>query len=130
MQKFPVRHTHFSPAELRCHCGNCDSTGFEMRPQTMEKFEKLREITQLPLIISSAYRCPEHNARVSSTGLDGPHTTGQALDLTCSSQVAYRIIKIALDLGFTGIGVCQTGPNRFIHLDDIEGKPRPNVWSY
>jgi len=37
---------------------------------------------------------------------------------------------LALELGFTGIGVQQKGTGRFPHLDTLEEPPRPNVWSY
>jgi hypothetical protein len=41
-------------------------------------------------------------------------------------------LKYALNAGFTGIGVKQTGVNRIIHLDTLTAPdyPRPTVWSY
>jgi zinc D-Ala-D-Ala carboxypeptidase len=44
-----------------------------------------------------------------------------------------EMIRMALSVGFTGIGVKQHGAGRFIHLDDLpnaEGQPRPHLWSY
>jgi hypothetical protein len=43
------------------------------------------------------------------------------------------VLKLALEAGFTGIGVAQKGSGRFMHLDDLlndEGQPRPTIWSY
>jgi zinc D-Ala-D-Ala carboxypeptidase len=40
---------------------------------------------------------------------------------------------LALEQGFTGIGVSQKGAIRFIHVDDLPdapGQPRPTIWSY
>jgi hypothetical protein len=78
-------------------------------------------------------RCPEHNAKVSSTGYAGPHTTGRAIDIGVSHGRALELVRMALTSGFTGIGINQKGNARFIHLDDIpdgEGQPRPTIWSY
>ena len=107
---------HFSQDELRCSCG-CEFTG--MDEEFMILLEELRVIYNKPLILSSAYRCPDYNTEVSSTGLFGPHTTRKAVDIKCSAGNAHRILEIAGSLGFAGIGVSQRGghSSRFIHLD-------------
>lgn len=116
---------HFSDAELACkHCGRQ-----EMQRDFMDRVERLRVTVGFPLPVTSAYRCPEYNARVSSTGLTGPHTTGRAIDLGVDRERAYRVLAAALQLGFTGIGIQQKGYSRFIHLDSI-AEGRPTVWSY
>jgi hypothetical protein len=45
---------------------------------------------------------------------------------------AIRLLVLAAEFGFTGIGVQQKGEGRFIHLDDVPGTllPRPAIWSY
>jgi uncharacterized protein YcbK (DUF882 family) len=99
----------------------------------MDKVEGLRVAYGRPLRISSAARCPEHNAKVSGTGRTGPHTTGRAIDLAVSHAEAWHVLSLVMRYGFTGIGVQQKGSGRFIHLDDLpnaEGQPRPTVWSY
>jgi len=104
----------------------------------MEMVERIRELCGFPLPVSSAYRCPTHNAAVSSTGLDGPHTTGRAMDIRIYGHRAWSLLEAALEVGhFTGIGVAQKNRDRgarFIHLDDLtpdDGFPsRPWVWSY
>ena len=106
-----------------------------MLPQQdfMERIEKLRIQFGKPMTVTSAARCPEYNAKVSSTGLTGPHTTGRAIDFGISRGDAYAVLRLALIAGFTGIGVAQKGPSRFLHLDDLEqdeGQPRPTIWSY
>ena len=97
----------------------------------MHRIVDLRRICNFPFIVTSAIRCPEHNKRVSSTGDDGPHTTGHAIDLRLYGERAWRLVGIAKKHGMTGVGVAQKGPreSRFIHLDDLtEG--RPWMWSY
>lgn len=97
----------------------------------MFKMVELRRACGFPLRVTSAYRCPERNKEVSSTGLTGPHTTGKAIDIAVDREQAYIVLYHAFKLGFTGIGVKQKGSSRFIHLDwNLEGKPRPTVWSY
>lgn len=118
---------HFSDEELRCKCG-CGQQN--MRAGFMTKVEALRVAVGFPLPVTSAYRCPEHNARVSSTGLTGPHTTGRAIDLGVDRERAFHVLTVALRLGgFSGIGVQQKGAGRFIHLDSLTDG-RPTIWSY
>lgn len=103
-------------------------------PAFMEKVEALRVIVGKHLPVSSAARCPAHNAKVSKTGLAGPHTTGRAIDLAVRGSDAVALLRSALALGgFTGVGVAQKGGSRFLHLDDLPdapGCPRPWIWSY
>jgi zinc D-Ala-D-Ala carboxypeptidase len=102
----------------------------EMRSEFIDKLQRLRDTLGFPLIVSSGYRSPEHNAKVSKTGRTGPHTTGRAVDLAVGRGRAYLVLKAAFASGeFTGIGVHQRGEGRFIHLDDIQ-RDEPTVWSY
>lgn len=95
----------------------------------MDKIQQLREKVGFPLPVSSAARCPKHNSKVSKTGLQGPHTTGRAIDLQVDRKNALIVLKTALEMGcFNGIGIQQKGGGRFIHLDDIHQPP--TIWSY
>ena len=125
----PCCTEHFTRDELQCHCG-CG--GCQMDERFLERLEALRQAFGAPLRLSSAWRCPDYNERISATGRTGPHTTGHAVDVLISGKDAYRLIHLALSLGFTGIGISQHGPHekRFIHLDDLTDGPRPWVWSY
>ena len=106
-----------------------------MQADFVAKLDLLREACGFPLIVSSGYRSPAYNAKVSSTGRAGPHTTGRAVDLKVKGLQAWQVIYHAQRLGFTGIGVKQHGGHgtRFIHLDDLprtKSRPRPWIWSY
>lgn len=122
-----MTYKYFSDAELSCQCGCGDSL---MDDHFMRKLEAMREEAGFPFPLSSAKRCPEHNNRVSSTGLDGPHTTGQAVDIAVSRGEAYIVAELAFKYGMTGIGFKQHGSGRFVHVDDLHESPRPNIWSY
>ena len=145
---------HFATHEQWCkHCQQG-----ELKPETLRRMNLLREIRNRPTGLSSAYRCPVHNAAVSRTGSNGPHTTGQAGDVRCAgaqarevlfaavlvsavdaglltAQQAQQWLPLMLATGFTGIGVHQRGDGgRFVHLDDLDDNdtsgPRPWVWTY
>jgi zinc D-Ala-D-Ala carboxypeptidase len=125
---------YFELDELKCKCGNCGSTGMEMDYEFMERLVALREECGFPFMITSGYRCPSHNVRVSKTSFDGPHTTGKAVDIGISGERAYLLVGHAYDKKFTGIGIKQKGEikDRFIHLDILEAPdyPRPCIYSY
>lgn len=119
---------YFSDKELACKCG----CGLLPPADFRAKLERLRERFGKPLAVTSGARCPAHNAKVSATGATGPHTK-RAVDLAVRGGDALRLLDLALEQGFTGIGVQQKGASRFIHLDDLPdepGQPRPWIWSY
>lgn len=121
---------NFTEAEVACRCG----CGMTLAQDFLDKVQVLRDAVGFPTPVTSAARCPKHNAKVSSTGATGPHTTGRAIDLAVNRERAYVVLAAALASGlFTGIGVQQKGSGRFVHLDDLPntaGQPRPTVWSY
>jgi len=118
----------FTRDEFECQCG-CGEA--EMSAVFIGKLQQTRTGYGKPMPITSGYRCPDHNANVSSTGRDGPHTTGRAVDIAVSHADAKRLLSFGL-IYFSGIGVKQKGSGRFLHFDDLEAPafPRPNVWSY
>ena len=82
-----------------------------------------------PITITSAYRCPEHNDSVSSTGLSGPHTTSKAVDIHVSNSQHRKKLIDYFSNKVTGLGIAKT----FIHIDIISKEElahRPNAWIY
>ncbi len=123
---------NFTPREMTCKCG-CGT--MEMDATFMSKLQLIRSQLGKPMPITSAYRCPKHNANVSSTGTSGPHTTGHAADIRIYGRDAHRLVEIAIRVGMKGIGIRQKGSRkgRFVHLDDLPNRdrqPRPWIWSY
>ena len=119
---------NFTRKELECGCG-CG--GVIEDEVFLNNLQRLRGIYGRPMILTSAYRCPEYNATVSSTGLNGPHTQA-AVDVKVFGEEAYRFLWMAISQGFHGIGVQQKGrwSSRFIHIDMLRAENRPRVWSY
>lgn len=122
---------HFSDNELKCKCG-CGRA--EMDQRFMRRLEELRVAFGRSMPVTSGFRCPGHNAKVSHTGDAGPHTTGKAVDIQISGDSAYYLLLLAFQMGFTGLGISQRGAHagRFVHIDDlpVDQYPRPRVWSY
>jgi uncharacterized protein YcbK (DUF882 family) len=121
---------YFKAGEFACQCG-CGVEGIQ--PALVFKLDELRHMFGKPLTITSGYRCPVHNQNVSTTGTTGPHTTGLAADIGISGRDAVVVLRMALQVGFTGIGVQQKGGGRFLHVDlipDSFGAKRPWIWSY
>lgn len=122
-------YKYFTREELECKCGCKGIPEWDF----ISKLDELRDSVGFPLPVTSAYRCPEWNNRVSRSGTTGPHTTGRAVDIAVNRGQAFYLIEQAIDSGFTGIGLQQKGQGRFVHLDDLpnaEGQPRPTVWTY
>lgn len=120
---------HFTAEEVACKCG----CGMLPKQDFMDRAERLRVRFGKPLKVTSGARCPKHNAEVSHTGDDGPHTQGRALDFAIRGADALHLVDCALEEGFTGIGISQKGDSRFVHVDDLpnaDGQPRPTIWSY
>lgn len=124
----------FEPREFACPCGTCGSDGMEMQIDFVHKLDQLRERSMIPFVITSGYRCPAYNKQISTTGEDGPHTTGRAADIALSGPSLFRVVRQAAMGGWcTGIGLHQRGPHskRFVHLDDLgDPHPRPRFWTY
>lgn len=120
---------YFKLSEFDCkHCG-----ANNMDIVFLEELDELRQLYGKPLIVTSGYRCPDHNAAISSTGRTGPHTSGRAADFLVDRGDALNLLKLALVLGFAGIGIKQHGAGRFLHVDNLpnaHGQPRPTLWSY
>ena len=123
------RWPNFTFNELKCkHTGAC-----VLDEVFLDRLQDLRDAAG-PLVITSAYRSTAHPVEAKKTS-PGTHTMGRAVDIRCRGEVAYKILSVALTLGFTGIGVSQEGSDgRFLHLDDLQDDeyhgPRPTGWSY
>lgn len=125
-----TRWRYFELEEFTCKCG-CGKNGIDL--DFVDRLDELRHLCRFPLIVTSGYRCPEHNQRVSTTGPDGPHTTGKATDVGVSRHRAWEVLRHAFAMEFSGVGVHQRGGSRFLHLDDLREPghaPRPSVWTY
>jgi uncharacterized protein YcbK (DUF882 family) len=117
---------YFAKREFACKCGKCGGVE-DMDPDFMRMLDAMRELYGDPMIITSGYRCPEHEAEKKKAS-PGAHSAGLAADIAAGTgKRRYDLIKAAMEIGMVGVGVA----NSFIHLD--AGHPtadRPVVWKY
>ena len=112
---------NFSQKELECQC--CTQSDISLN--LLMRLQATRDEMQHPLIVNSAYRCKKHNAEIAGTK-NSFHLEGKAIDIATSNLDGFKkfqLIKIAINKGFTGIGV----------YSDENGKPFDadlrNPWS-
>ena len=118
------KYKNFSKEEFDCkHTGKN-----EMQVEFMDKLQELRRTYDKPMIITSGYRDVTHPVEAKKAK-GGYHTKGLACDVSCGSQQAYDIVRLAILIGFTGVGVKQKGEGRFIHLD-LRPKENKLIYSY
>jgi zinc D-Ala-D-Ala carboxypeptidase len=115
------------------HEFDCSHTGDnQMREDFMALLQELRTAYGKPMTVSSGFRSAKHPIEARKDR-PGTHASGYACDIAVQGAEAVELLRLALDLGFTGIGVQQKGSGRFIHLDlhpRTAHVPRPAIWSY
>jgi hypothetical protein len=121
---------HFKPHEFNCGCGHCGLGFDDMDPEFLRMLDDTREYAGVAMIIKpprgSAIRCDAHNLKVGGSETSS-HLTGHAVDVECNTSVKRdRIIRGALQAGFTRIGIAKT----FIHLDNDPSKDSHVIWVY
>ncbi len=115
----------FKPEEFTCKCG-CGQGPEHMDVDFIRMLDDIRDRAGFPLVVTSGYRCPGHDAAV---GGKGNHTTGKAADLACKDGIhRWHLLEAALSVHVPRIGIGKT----FIHLDDIgeDNRPAPVIWLY
>lgn len=119
---------NFKIKEFECKCG-CDMPleVYENIIKLASQLQFLRDYTGRPITINSAYRCPEHNAKVGGSKTS-QHLLGKAADITIQSlkpAEVFVIIEDLIDMGELlqgGVGNYDT----FTHYDIRKTKARWN----
>ena len=97
-----------------------------MNQDFLSKLDKARELAGIPFKINSAYRSPEHNAKIGGKP-NSSHLKGLAVDISVTnSRQRFIVLNALLDVGFTRIGIADT----FIHVDLDNGKNNEVIWTY
>jgi len=93
---------HFKGAEFVCPCCGTGIIAMEL----IYALEKMRADLGMPIIVTSGYRCPKHNAEIGGAR-DSYHMMGLAADITVREMeiktIARLLVKIAMQVGFTGV---------------------------
>lgn len=100
---------HFKLKEFQCRC--CGTV--KIHPMLLEALERLRELWGNPIVITSGYRCANHNREVGGAK-ESRHTKGFAVDVVCIASEQARVSKLAREAGFDQ--AIPYGVRNFIHL--------------
>ena len=91
----------------------------------VDMLDRARDLTTVPMIITSGYRSPTENEAVGGVR-DSAHESGLAVDLkNIDGNACFQIVKALLGVGFKRIGVY----NYHIHTDIDESKPQSVIWT-
>lgn len=105
---------HFDLAEFECKCNKCIPQQIES--ELLTKLDSLRELVGHGIIVTSGFRCAEHN-KASGGVKNSQHLSGKAADLCSSSVTIEELSKLAENF-FQRIGVAKD----FVHVDCAPGK--------
>lgn len=91
----------------------------------LAKLDEAREYANIPFIINSAYRSPEHPLSIKNPS--SSHIKGLAVDISAKdSRTRFLIVDALLAVGFNRIGIADT----FIHVDSDIDKSQNVIWTY
>jgi len=116
---------NFNRDEFVCPCCRAfvDSLAFRA---FVARLQYAREQAGIPFVITSGYRCAEHNKAVGGKG-DSSHLKGLAADIRAQTSLErFKIIDGLIRAGLTRIGIAKT----FIHVDISTDKPQRRMWVY
>ena len=108
---------NFTWHELSCKCG-CGTS--YMTPRSLNRLQAVRDIVGVPMTITSAARCPLHNAFVGGAPMSFHRSTPMkpacAFDVAVTDNLTKDMLLAAVQLvGFKGLGINY---NTFVHFDD------------
>ena len=116
---------NFSRSEFACRGENCCGNSAPIDSRLIEALQLLRDAINVPLVVTSGFRCRTHNAVIGGVTMS-LHTIGQAADLLPPDGMSAEELAIAAGrieaFASGGIGVYPT----FIHVDV---RPVRSRWS-
>lgn len=122
-----ITSKYFSESEFNRCTPSCSLQ--DMRQETMDMFDKAREIAGIPLVINSAFRSVAWDKAKGRSGRSA-HTTGSAIDIRCNNgQTRMIVVKALMEAGFKRIGI----EGSFVHADnsnDIPYHTEDTMWVY
>ena len=100
---------HFKLREFQCRC--CGAV--KLSPELLAMLEAMRNAWGGPLVITSGYRCPQHNKSVGGA-VGSLHLRGMAADISAPAKDQPRLREIAEHAG-AGEVICG-GVKNYIHV--------------
>ncbi len=85
---------YFTPGEFACKCGGfCDGAPARMEEKLIRTADRLRSQLNVPMIVSSGLRCPQHNANVGGVS-NSRHLSGKAMDFRAVGKTAQQVLEV------------------------------------
>lgn len=107
---------HFYSTEFDCHGSGC-CTQTIVNEKLIEYLEKIRGHFNVPITITSPYRCQTHNSRVGGA-VGSRHSKGDAADIVVKGIAPRTVAQYAESIGILGIGLYETASDGyFVHID-------------
>lgn len=95
-----------------------------LNPRLVILMDQMRDLAEIPMIVTCGYRTPEHNAEVGGVP-DSEHTHGLAVDIRCNDSISrYKFLSAALKVGFKRIEI----GTKHLHLGISETAPQNVCW--
>ncbi|MBF0320415.1 MAG: peptidase M15 [Nitrospirae bacterium] len=113
----------FKREEFNCRCG-CGLNN--VSAELIATLDRIRELADIPLRITSGSRCKKHNAAIGGNA-DSAHIKGFAADIAIDGgHERYLVVKSAITAGVERLGI----GSGLIHLDIDKNKPAQAIWLY
>lgn len=128
---------NFSRSEFSCKGANCCGHSAPISKQLVLALQDLRDsinvflnlkgLDEVPLIISSGFRCMKYNVLIQNSSPNSQHCLGLGSDVLCPKNLTMnQFLALARAIpAFKGIGIGTD----FLHLDirDVEERTE---WTY
>lgn len=115
---------YFKPSEFTACVPSCSIDN--MNAGFLAQLDKVRELSGIPLVLNSAFRSLDWERKQGRTG-SSSHCKGLAVDIRCNTSAnRYKIVKAALAVGISRIGIGKT----FVHLDADRDKVQGVIFDY
>jgi hypothetical protein len=122
---------HFSTKEMNCHCKYETCKEQRISKELIQRIENIRVEVNQPLIVTSAFRCKEHQNYIRNSGQStvvakkqSQHELGNAVDILPKDEkdIRGKFLEICKKQ-FTTIGLSD----KFLHVDMRKDKIE---WEY
>lgn len=117
---------YFSNREFSCRCRKCSGLPEGgMNAELTDRLDALREEYGYPIMVSSGYRCPDHNKAVGGVS-NSLHVQGRAADLYVDGNYQDFYDLVIESRLFDGVGYYPD--EEFVHVDVRADGKKPNYY--
>ncbi len=116
-----VRLTNnFLLSEFACKGFNCCGNSAPIHMELVLLLQAIRERVQMPVRVSSGFRCRTHNSRVAGASANSYHTRGMAADIFIDRPATARDLMTQAQAAVEELGygfLLYYEAQNFVHVD-------------